>query len=182
MILSTIAVLWPKSNENSSRRIFADIGEYQWRVGKPVHVRAIVLSGMTKVGRRLLHCKLHRYDGESTRTEHGNGKDLYRATDTRSAKLSLRFWFSGRSRGIRTLAVFMKRLDTYLESEGQKQIITLKAPLGVVEYVRTARTSRSADPGRERHLKLNFGLLRLSARPLQLRRRVTLRLYCYERR
>jgi hypothetical protein len=47
-------------------------------LGKPVYVRAVLLFGMTKVGRRLLHCKLQRYDGESSRsTEQGYGKELY---------------------------------------------------------------------------------------------------------
>ena len=49
-----------------------------------------------------------------------------------------------------------------LESERQKQIITLKAPLGDGEYVLTAHVAqRGSRPG-GRHLKLNFGLLRLS--------------------
>ena len=72
-----------------------------------------------------------------------------------------------------------------LESERQKQIITLKAPLGDGQY--GPNRARRAAPihAMGRHLKLNFGLLRLSnARrdPFNSGDEFTLRLSCYERR
>jgi hypothetical protein len=103
---------------------------------------------MTKVDRRLLHYKLHRYNGESTRTEQG----LMAKSFTEPQKLGPpKLGQDSGSLDVREKYTcarsFYEAVGYRLESERQKQIITLKAPLGDGD-TSGRRMSRSADPGR----------------------------------
>jgi hypothetical protein len=109
--------------------------------------RVPLLFGMTKVGRRLLHCKLHRYDGESTRRSRVMARALqsHRNSVRPSVVKILVLWMLEKYTHARSL---YEAVGYRLESERQKQIITLKAPLGDGEYVRTAHVAqRGSRPG-----------------------------------